>query len=74
LLHGSVLGLLTVLFAGLPSAAAAYYSYRASRNTVDVKQQLVTGNDKTVGEMLTEVHGKESEQTTPFDTHREPGT
>lgn len=68
-MHGTLLGLFTVLAAGVPSAAAAYFSYRANRNVGVVKTQLVTGNDKTVGEMLTEVHGKESLQDTNFDTH-----
>lgn len=63
-MHGTVLGLLTVLAAGLPSAFAAYYSHKSVR-------QLKTGNDKTVGEMLTEVHSKESVQAVEFQTHRE---
>lgn len=70
-MNGSVLGILTVLAAGTPSAVAAYWSYRANRSVSSVKHELVTGNDKTVGEMLTEVHGKESVQSTTFETHGE---
>lgn len=70
-MQGTLLGLFTVLAAGVPSAAAAYWSYRANRNVGVVKTQLVTGNDKTVGEMVTEVHGKESAQATVFETHGE---
>lgn len=62
-MSGSILGLLTVLAAGIPSCVAAYYGHK---NAV----QLRTGNDKTVGAMLTEVHGKESMQDTDFETHR----
>lgn len=39
----------------------------------DVQHQLETGNQKTVGEMLTEVHGKESVQDTDFETHNDEG-
>jgi hypothetical protein len=35
----------------------------------DVQAQLVTGNDKTVGEMVTEAHGALSQEETPFPTH-----
>ena len=69
-MQNGLVSILTVLAAGVPAAVAAYWSYRANRNTVAVKTQLVTGNDKTVGEMVTEVHGKESVQATGFDTHR----
>lgn len=62
-MQGTILGLVTVLAAGIPSAVAAYFGYKNGR-------QLRTGNDKTVGEMLTEVHGKESLQDTTFETHR----
>lgn len=61
-----------MLAASVPSAFAAFFSYRAQRLGKSNAQQLVTGNDKTVGEMLTEVHGKESLQDTDFDTHPEP--
>lgn len=61
-MHGSLLGLLTVLAAGLPSCVAAYYGHRNSA-------QLRTGNNKTVGEMVTEVHGADSIQSTAYNTH-----
>jgi hypothetical protein len=38
----------------------------------DVQQQLVTGNNKTVGEMVTESHGALSQEATPFRTHDDP--
>lgn len=63
-MNGTWLGLLTVLAAGIPSCVAAYYGHKNG-------QQLRTGNDKTVGEMVTEVHGKDSMQATEFDTHRQ---
>lgn len=69
---GTWLGLATVLAAAVPSALAAIFSYRAQRLSRANARQLVTGNDKTVGEMLAEVHGKESQQDTDFETHR-PG-
>jgi hypothetical protein len=61
--QGSILGIVTVLAAGVPSAVAAYFGYRNGR-------ALRTGNEKTVGEMVTEVHGKDSVQRTEFETHR----
>lgn len=70
-MQGTWLGLATVLGAAVPSAFAAYFSYRAQRLGKSNAAQLVTGNDKTVGEMVTEVHGKESMQDTSFETHRE---
>lgn len=39
---------------------------------VGISKELATGNDKTVGDMLTEIHGATSEQAIPFDTHGEP--
>ncbi len=33
------------------------------------RKQLKTGNNKTVGEMVTDVHGEASVQSTQFDTH-----
>ncbi len=70
-MQGTWLGLATVLGAAVPSALAAFFSYRATKIGKENAQQLVTGNDKTVGEMVTEVHGKESAQDTDFNTHRE---
>lgn len=69
---GTWLGLATVIAAGTPGAFAAYWGYRSSRGNTAIRNELVTGNDKTVGEMVTEVHGKESAQQTEFDTHRQP--
>jgi biopolymer transport protein ExbB/TolQ len=46
----------------VPGLLAAYYAYRATK-------ALKTGNDKSVGEMVTEVHGVSSEEATPFRTH-----
>lgn len=54
---------IAALIAAIPAIIAAWYG----RTT---KVQLKTGNDKTVGEMVTEVHGKESQQSTEFETHR----
>lgn len=68
-MNGSVLGILTVLAAGTPSAVAAYWSYRANRGVGAVRQELVTGNGKTVGKMVAETHAKESVQATAFETH-----
>lgn len=58
-----------VLASGVPAAVAAYFGYRSAQQGRKIKQQLVTGNDKTVGEMVTEVHGKESAQETGYETH-----
>lgn len=55
-MQGSVIGLLTVLAAGLPACIAAYFGYKT-------RTQLKTGNEKTVGEMVTEVHDKEANHT-----------
>lgn len=73
-MQGTWLGLATVLGASIPAALAAFFSYRAQRLGKQNAAQLVTGNDKTVGEMVTEVHGKESQQATTFETHHEGGT
>lgn len=35
----------------------------------DVSHQLVTGNDKTVGEMVADVHGVASTDAVPFTQH-----
>jgi hypothetical protein len=67
--HGTV-AVLVALAYSVPSAVGAFFAYRASNRAGAVKQELVTGNDKTVGEMVTEVHGKESQQDTDFETHR----
>lgn len=64
-MHGSIIGLLTVIAAGFPSCVAAWFGYKNGR-------QLKTDNDKTVGQMLSEVHGKESVQNTDFETHQGP--
>lgn len=56
---------LTALAIGVPSCVAAYYGHKNSRD-------LKTTNDKTVGTMLSEVHAKESLQSTEFETHSEP--
>ena len=50
------------LIAAIPGIIAAYYSHANRR-------QLVTGNDKTVGEMVTDVHGAASIEQTSYDTH-----
>jgi len=34
-----------------------------------VSHALQTGNDKTPGEMITELHGESSAQQTPYETH-----
>lgn len=70
-MNGNLLGLLTAIAAGLPSVAAFFAARGSRRSADDVRKQLVTGNNKTVGEMVTEVHGKESLQDTDFDTHVE---
>jgi hypothetical protein len=67
--QGTWLGLLTVIAAGAPATLAAYWSHRGAKISKENGRQLVTGNDKTVGEMVTEVHGKESQQNTDFNTH-----
>lgn len=67
---GTWLGLATVISASVPAALAAFFSYRSAKIGKGVSSQLTTGNDKTVGEMVTEVHGHDSAQETPFDTHR----
>lgn len=53
---------------GVPSAVAAIVAAYFSRSN---SRQLKTGNDKTVGEMVTDVHGEASHQATGYDTHRE---
>lgn len=50
----------------IPAIVAAYYGRRNA-------SALVTGNDKKVGEMVTEIHGKESAQDTAFETHKAAG-
>jgi hypothetical protein len=70
--HGAV-PVFVALAYSIPSAFAAYFSWRGSRDSSRTRQDLVTGNDKTVGEMVTEVHGKESDQGTGFQTHRLDG-
>lgn len=35
----------------------------------DVSHQIVTGNDKTLGEMVTEVHGAAATDSAPFEKH-----
>jgi hypothetical protein len=65
-----LLELLTVIAAGLPGIVAAWFGYLATKGAGAIKHELVTGNDKTVGEMVTEAHGKLSEQDTDFMTHR----
>jgi hypothetical protein len=75
------------LISGLPAILAAVYALlnRRQLNTgngpgakpvgqliADVQAQLVTGNDKTVGEMVTEAHGQASDEGTSFPTHAPP--
>jgi hypothetical protein len=47
-----------------PGMIAAWYGR-------DNKRSLKTGNDKTVGAMVTEVHGKESLEETEYQQHDE---
>lgn len=54
------------LIAAAPGLLAAYYSR-------DNHKQLMTTNDKTVGTMVSEVHGEASHEGTPFPTHGPPG-
>lgn len=48
--------------AAVASITAAYYG-RQNRSS------LKTGNEKSVGDMVTEIHGQDSQQSTPYDTH-----
>lgn len=50
------------LIAAVPAIIAAVFAGLT-------KRELKTGNGKTVGEMVTEVHGKESTAATTFDAH-----
>lgn len=50
------------LVTGLPAIIAAYYGHKNAHS-------LRTGNDKTVGSMVTDVHGEASKQKTGYDTH-----
>jgi len=69
--QGTWLGLATVVAAGVPGVFATYWSRRSSKQVDSVKADLVTGNDKTVGDMVTEVHGAASNEATTFETHGE---
>lgn len=65
------------LIAAIPGIIAAIAAVRAARDARSNARSLVTGNEKTVGEMVTEVHGATSEEATTFGTHRPvktPGT
>jgi hypothetical protein len=57
-------GVIAALVITIPSIIAATFGFRNARS-------LKTGNEKTVGEMVTEVHGSESNQGTTYDTHGE---
>lgn len=50
------------LIVAAPGLIAAWFGAKNAR-------ALKTGNEKSVGQMLTEVHGQESEQSTPYETH-----
>ncbi len=63
--HITWAGVAFTLVVSLPAIIAAYYGARNARS-------LKTGNAKTVGTMVTEVHGVTSEEATPFLTHGSP--
>lgn len=50
------------LIAALPGIIAAFYGHRNAAS-------LRTANQKTVGQMVEEVHGAASEEATSFPTH-----
>lgn len=56
---------LALLILSVPGIIAAVASLRNG-------QKLKTGNDKTVGEMVTEGHAKLSDEATPYTTHAPP--
>lgn len=73
------------LIAAIPGIIAAFYAHRNTKQldtgpgkppiglvAASVTEALATGNDKTVGEMVTEVHGVTSVEKTPFETHGAP--
>lgn len=62
-------GVAIAAIGAIPSTIAAIAAIVGSRGTRSIKHELVTGNNKTVGEMVTEVHGKDSLQNTDFETH-----
>ena len=53
---------IVAIVTGLPAIIGAVAALRNGG-------QLKTGNEKTVGEMVTEVHGEASAQATPYQTH-----
>ncbi len=53
----------------VPACVAAYYGRRGSPPSRSTSHELVTGNNKTVGEMVTEIHGAASNERTQYDTH-----
>lgn len=56
--------ILAAVIISAPSLVTAWYGRQNHRS-------LKTGNDKSVGDMVTEIHGKESTQGTEFSTHAE---
>lgn len=57
------------LIAAVPGIIAAFAAFKSAKFSQSNSRALVTGNDKTVGEMVTEVHGAVSEEATTFPTH-----
>ena len=61
--HITWAGVIYTLIITVPAIISAYAGLRNRR-------ALKTGNDKTPGEMITELHGEASKQQTEYDTHR----
>jgi hypothetical protein len=57
------------LVAALPACVSAFYGRRSSVAARAASRKLTTGNEKTVGAMVTEIHGEASRQGTEYDTH-----
>jgi hypothetical protein len=60
------------LIIGLPAIIGAVAAIFAARSSAANKHALVTGNDKTVGEMVTEVHGVAATNGVTYEQHGTP--
>lgn len=57
------------IIAAVGAVLAAARGKANAQQLASASRQLVTGNDKTVGEMVTEIHGEASNEGTSFPTH-----
>ena len=61
------------LVAALPGCVAAFYGRRSAVAASSNRDGLATGNGKTVGAMVTEIHGSASREGTEYDAHDDEG-